>query len=81
MYLDWTKHLKDEQEIKNFKEGYQRNKWLLERLSEVLNEYEKSLSRTETNSNCFDIPNWYERQIFNNGYRSCLNKIQELIKS
>lgn len=79
MNLDWTKHLHEEQEIKDFKEGMQRNKWLLDRLAEILKGYEKSLSRAETNPNSFDIPNWYERQIFQNGYRACLNKIQDLI--
>lgn len=79
MYLDWTKHLKDEEEVKNFKDGLMRSRYILDRLKDILADREKSLSRNEQDENTFDVPNWEHRQAFRNGRRSELNAIRELI--
>ena len=79
MKTDWTKNLKTEeekQELENYLRGSNR---LLERLSQILTEYERSLDRSEIDQSVYDKPNWRERQAHKNGYRACLYKIKELI--
>lgn len=75
MISDWTKHLQgtDKERFKNSVYG---SKSVLERLDELLTEYEKDLARGEID---YDKPNWEYRQADANGYRRCIQKIKTLI--
>lgn len=79
MNLDWTKNLKTEKEIEDFKNSLRGSRRILDRLTELLNEYEKSLNRSELNTKAFEDPNWAYLQAYKNGYRACLEKLKELI--
>jgi hypothetical protein len=79
MYIRWTQHLKDEEQKKRFENEVYGSRRVLERLQQLLDEEEKTIGRQETNSTIFDQPNWYERQIFNNGYRACIGTLKKLI--
>jgi len=79
MLLDWTKNLGSEQDKEDFQRRVQNSKEVLDRLSEILTEYEKSLDRSETDLKTYDVPNWDYKQAHKNGYRACLYRIKELI--
>ena len=79
MYVDWTKNLKDKEEKERFENSLLGSKHLFSRMKDILDEYEKSLNRSETDLKSFDQPNWDYKQAYKNGYRACLYKIQELI--
>jgi hypothetical protein len=79
MYLDWTKNLKTEEEKQQFTKDIKGSKPVLDRLREILAEYERSLSRSETEITTFDMPGWDYRQAYKNGFRACLNKVSDLV--
>jgi hypothetical protein len=79
LYLDWTKHLKNEEEKTRFESSVMGAKQVLDRQKDLLDEYERSLDRSEVDIRTYDTPNWAEKQAHKNGYRSCLAKIKELI--
>lgn len=80
MFMDmWTKHIKDDQEKGKFEVSVLQSKEVLERLSAMIDDFEKDLDATDLSPSLFDIPNWSHRQAFSNGYRSCMNDIRRLI--
>lgn len=80
MYTVWTKHIVgDTEEKTRFETSLRNSKWVLDRQTEILNEMEASLDRSETNPKTYEIPNWEYRQAHNNGYRQCLQLIKKLI--
>lgn len=78
MIIDWIKNLKTQEERDDFSRLLT-SSTIMERLRELLTEYEKSLDRSELTEQVFDKPNWAERQAFKNGYRSCLSKMKQLV--
>ena len=75
MISAWFKHLKkDEQEA--FKSSVLGSKRVLERLSQILKEYDAEALEA---SNDYDSPNWAYRQADTNGFRRCVKLIQSLI--
>jgi hypothetical protein len=72
---DWTKNLKAE-EKERFKNSVYGSKLVLDRLDELLLEYEHDLEKGEID---YNSPNWDYRQADANGYRRCLKKIRTLI--
>jgi len=79
MKTAWTQHLTDPEEKVKFEESVLHSKWILEHLSTLLDMMEKSLNRQEISPRAYDQPNWDYRQAHANGYRQCLNNIQELL--
>ena len=75
MISDWTKHLKAE-EKERFRNSVYGSKTVLDRLDDLLSEYEQDLEKTEVD---YNSPNWDYRQADANGYRRCLKKIKQLI--
>jgi hypothetical protein len=79
MYSAWTKNLKDPEEVIRFQNTVQSAKPVLDRLTELIEEEENALDRSETDIRVFDLPNWAERQAFKNGCRSYMNTVKKLI--
>jgi hypothetical protein len=79
MYIDWTRHIEDPEEKENFKQSVMGSKRTLDRLKDILTEYEKSLDRDESNIAIYDSPNWAYRQAFQNGCRAYIRRIKTLI--
>lgn len=79
MITAWYKHLKDPEQIENFKRTLISSRTILDRQTELLNEMEADLNSQETNSQIYDLPNWDYRQADSNGYRRCLRHIRKLI--
>ncbi len=78
MKSDWTKNLKntDEQEI--FRQRVFSSKEVLDRVNDLLKEWEGQLDKSETDPTVFNTPNWAYLQAYKNGYRAGLNKMKEL---
>lgn len=76
----WTQHLRNKPEEKQqFEEYVKSSKLLINRLNDILDEFDKSLERSETSLEAFDNPNWAYKQAFMNGYRGCLQKLKTAI--
>lgn len=78
MILDWTKNLKTQDERDELLQRL-KNSEVLDRLRELIEEYEQNLDRSEISEQVFDKPNWDVRQAWKLGYRAHLNKMKELL--
>jgi hypothetical protein len=79
MITAWTKHLEDQDAKADFEREIWGSKRILDRLSEILDEGEKSLNRSEIDVRAFDNPNWAYLQAFKNGQRAVFKSIKALI--
>lgn len=79
MYTRWTSHLKDETEIKNFKQRVLAAKPILDRLKDLMNDVETGMDRLDRDPRSFDNPNWAYKQAFNNGYRAALGSLKTMV--
>ena len=79
MYTDWTKNLKTPEDKESFENTLLGSKLVLDRLVGLIDEYEKSLGRSEIDVQTFNSPGWDYRQAYKNGYRACLAKMKELV--
>jgi len=79
MQPDWTHHLKEPEEKERFKKYVQNNRTLLERLSSILDSWEKQLTSEELSQKSYDSPSWAYEQADCNGYRRCLRDVQKIL--
>lgn len=79
MLTQWVKHVKSEEEKKEFEKSVRASRWILDHLMNIVIEDEQALDRSETDPKCFEDPNWSHKQAFKNGYRASLNNIKKLI--
>lgn len=76
---DWTKHLKDQKEKKEFESVVRSSSFLLSRLRDLLSEYEREIDLSETKLDVYDSPSWSHKQAHQNGRRQAYRKIKELL--
>lgn len=79
MDLRWTKHLKTEEDKKNFEKMVRNDTQVLGRVDDLLNEELASIDRREVREDDFATANWAERQAFRNGRRSQLVDLKTLL--
>ena len=79
MLTAWTKNLKTEEEQYNFNNMLLGARPVLERLTELLNEKEDSLGKSERTIKAYDNPNWAYQQAHKNGSAAMLAAVKELI--
>jgi len=79
MQADWTHHLKDSTEKERFKKYLANNRTILERLSEILKQWEDELTAEELSETVYENPSWAAKQADINGYRRCLRHIQKIL--
>lgn len=79
MISAWTKHLKSEEDILQFKKEIQGSKVVLKRLTDLLNEMEEDLNRSELSAKNYDTPNWAPKQAHVNGQKAQIRTIKFLI--
>lgn len=79
MYLDWTRHLKDDKEKTRFQNQVIAAKPVLERLMSLIDEKEAALNRSEFDPKSFDSPSWAYHQAFKNGVRATNYGLRKLI--
>lgn len=75
----WTKHLKTEQERKDFNDVLGNSSLVLNRLRDILMEEIEVLDRQEGTIDDFKDPAWTHKQAFRNGDRARLRKILDLL--
>jgi hypothetical protein len=78
MLLDWTRHLKNDEEKKSF-EAALRNSHLLNRLRDLLSEREKALTSKELSTQIYDSPSWPYLQAHINGKKEELLYLHKLL--
>lgn len=78
MIPNWTNHLKDQEEITRFKRHLLNSKSILERQTQIMDEMERELDRSETGEAQYDSPSWAALQADRNGYRRALRRIKQL---
>lgn len=79
MQPDWTHHLKDPEEKERFKKYVLGNRTLLERLSSILDQWERELTSEELSPRSYESPSWAFEQADTNGYRRCLRDVQKIL--
>lgn len=79
MFTIWTKNLKTEQDREQFKNQLLSAQPVLDRLTELLNEKENELGRSERTMLVYDSPSWAYQQAHRNGYASALSAMKTLI--
>jgi hypothetical protein len=75
----WTKHLKDPTKKTEFEKALRASTLALGRLIEIIEDKQKSLTRTEYKLEDFDQPNWSEKQAFRNGSKATLAELSEIL--
>jgi hypothetical protein len=78
MIIQWTNHLKTQEEKDRFADSVKGSRLVLERLSQILRQEEDEITRTELSVDSYDNPNWSHKQAFRNGQRSVYRKLQSL---
>lgn len=79
MKIQWTSHLKDEDEKKRFESRVQASRPVLERLSELIDERERAINTIETGVEVYKQPGWEGAFAHYNGERASLKYIKNLI--
>lgn len=75
----WTKHLKIDEEKKQYLESVHRAKWLLEDIKRLINSSQEALEASEISPRSYDNANWPFRQAHSNGYKQCLRDFTKLL--
>jgi len=76
MYSRWTQHLQTEEEKQKFRNDIYSARSVLERLTDLINEDESLLDRSETDQRIYDVPNWEYRQAHKNGLRQYMREVR-----
>lgn len=79
MISAWTKHLSNPEDKERFKSAVQGSKIVLNRLTDLLNEMEEDLNRSELSARNYDTPNWGPKQAHVNGQKAQIRTIKFLI--
>lgn len=79
MIPNWTSHLKDPEAAKNFRKHIYNSKGVLERLSQIVDNYVEELDQLEADTNQYDSPSWAALQADRNGYRRAMRRFKKII--
>lgn len=79
MLTIWTQNLKTQEEKEIFANQVLAARPVLERLSQLLDEKETQLERSERSLKAYDRPNWAFEQAHKNGYLSSLQNVRDLL--
>ena len=79
MQVDWTKHLKTPEERERFKNSVLSARPVLERLEDLLSEYQASANKSVENISSYESPSWAYRAADQNGFNRALSTIKALI--
>lgn len=67
MYTRWTQHLKTDEEKENFRNRIYAAKDVLDRLTQIIEEDEAALERSEMDQRVYSNPSWDYLQAHRNG--------------
>ena len=77
--LEWTNHLKSEDEKERFESLVRNSTQVLSRLSDILLDREAAILKQEVLVADYDSPAWPYKQAHRNGARSELKKLKDLL--
>lgn len=75
----WTSHIVDLDEKKRFEAYIKGSRTVLDRLSEIIVDFELQLEEKEVDSKAYESPAWAFQQADNIGYRRALRQILKII--
>lgn len=79
MWIKWTSNLQTEDEINNFRKQVFSAKPVLDRITQLLNEKEASLDKSEINPDTYTNPSWPYLQAYKNGVRAACSDLRLLL--
>lgn len=79
MQVDWTKHLKTPEERERFKNSVLSARPVLERLNDLVNEYQETGDKSVRNLSSYESPSWAYRAADQNGFNRAFSMIKALI--
>lgn len=77
--VQWTKHIKDEKDRKEFLQILANSTTVLNRLRNILIEEMSGIDNSEYSVDDFDSPSWSHKQAFRNGERARIKKLIDLL--
>ena len=75
--LDWTKNLPPERK-QGFEDALRNSTLVIDRLRQIMNEWEQSLLAEETTKDQYSSPSWAMLQAHRNGSREIIKKVRDL---
>lgn len=81
MITAWTKNLRDPSEVSKFEDSVKHSNVVLDRLAEIIKEYDTEITNKEINPDIYSTPNWDYLQAHNNGAKAAYNKMLKIINS
>lgn len=78
MNLEWTKHLKTDQEKKDFEDLLKRNTIISRRIREIIEAKVDQLNRQDISDKDFETSDWAYKQAKRIGMRKAYNEIYDL---
>lgn len=78
--LVWTKHLKTDEERREFEKTVRHDTLVLGRLEEIIQEKLSGLENREVSLDDYNNPSWAYKQAHMNGIRKGLTEILDLLK-
>lgn len=79
MLLDWTRHLSDLKEKEEFEKTIRGSTVMAKRLTELVEEKERSIARSELSDDAFDSAGWAYRQAKLIGNKEMLSWFRNLL--
>ncbi len=79
MISAWTKNLKTDADKADFENRLRGARLVLNRLTELANEKEAELDRSDLSASSYDTPNWELKRADSTGYRRCLREFKTLL--
>lgn len=79
MIPNWSSHLKDPEDAKRFRQHIYASKGVLDRLSQMADDWEKELDQQETDTDQYSNPSWAALQADRNGYRRAIRRLKKII--
>lgn len=79
MKTAWFKGVKTDEDKAKREASIRASSHILDLITELMDEDDKSLSNAETASKVYDNPNWAYKQADVNGYRRCLKVYKDLL--
>ena len=77
--LEWTNHIREEDERTRFEQSVRSSSLVLSRLLQIIEQRENELDRQEAKLSDYDTPAWSHKQAHRNGERSSLKKLSGLL--
>ena len=79
MISKWAAHLKTPEEKEQFEKDLRANRWLIDRLQQILKEDLQGVEDTEASTKVYDLPNWEYRQADGHGTKRTLRRYIKLL--